>query len=224
MGAFDFIKSEQNDFISPLLEGQMKQPFINEIDMNNTCMSIVERYLNEGLIDEFAETGLDNRMRIATSFYNEVREAMGIDAELNFVPMPYLMEGSFNPSTNSIELNINSLEKPNSQSLFNTILHESRHAFQHKAVDNPDSVSVDNNIIDIWRQNFDNYIPPWLDYEAYREQPVEEDAFDYADNFFLENNNDRILAEVKTDKEACLDENSQEVIIRINEQLDNPIV
>lgn len=189
MGAFDFIKSEQNDFISPLLEGQMKQPFINEIDMNNTCMSIVERYLNEGLIDEFAETGLDNRMRIATSFYNEVREAMGIDAELNFVPMPYLMEGSFNPSTNSIELNINSLEKPNSQSLFNTILHESRHAFQHKAVDNPDSVSVNNNIIDTWRQNFDNYISPWLDYEAYREQPVEKDAFDYADNFFQKKNN-----------------------------------
>lgn len=188
MGAFDFIKSEQNDFISPLLEGQMKQPFINEIDMNNTCMSIVERYLNEGLIDEFAETGLDNRMRIATSFYNEVREAMGIDAELNFVPMPYLMEGSFNPSTNSIELNINSLEKPNSQSLFNTILHESRHAFQHKAVDNPDSVSVNNNIIDTWRQNFDNYISPWLDYEAYREQPVEKDAFDYADNFFQKKN------------------------------------
>lgn len=224
MGAFDFIKTELNDVVSPLLEGLEKQPFINEIDMNKACISIVERYLNEGLIDKYAESGLDTRMRIATSFYNEISEAMGIDADFSFIPMPYLMEGGYNPSTNSIELNINSLENPNCSSLFNTILHESRHAFQNKAVDNPDYVSVDDNIIDTWRQNFDNYITPWLDYEAYRKQPVEDDAFDFADNIFPDNTDNKILAQVKTDEDSCSEENNIKEIIRINEQLDNQIV
>lgn len=186
MGAFDFTKFETKDVISPLLERQNRMPFINEVDMNNACISIVERYQNEGLLEEYAESGLNDKMRIATAFFDEVSEAMGIDTDFSFIPMPYGMEGGYDPSKNSIELNINSLENPNCNSLFNTILHESRHAFQHRAVDNPDSVSVDNNTIESWRQNFDNYISPWLDYEAYREQPVESDAFDYADNILPE--------------------------------------
>lgn len=224
MGAFDFIKPELNDIISPLLEGQSRESFINEVDMNNACASIVECFQNEGLFDEYAESGLNDRMRIATSFFDEVSEAMGIDTDFSFIPMPYGMEGGYNPSTNSIELNINSLENPNCTSLFNTILHESRHAFQHRAVDNPDSVSVDNNTIETWRQNFDNYISPWLDYEAYREQPVESDAFDYADNIIPENNDGQILAQVKSDEDANVDVNNQEEVIRINEQLENQLV
>ena len=224
MGAFDFIKTEHNDVISSLLEGQNKKNFINEVDMNNACISIVERFQNEGLLDEYAESGLDNRMRIATSFFEEVSEAMGIETEFSFIPMPYGMEGGYNPSTNSIELNINSLEKPDCTSLFNTILHESRHAFQHRAVENPDSVSVDNNTIEIWRQNFDNYIARWLDYEAYREQPVESDAFDYADNILPENKDGQIFAQVNGEEQTNVDEDNQEDIIRINEQLDNQLV
>ena len=224
MGAFDFIKSELTDIISPLLEGQRRLFGNSEIDMNSACVSIVERYRNEGIIEEYVGAGLEDRMRIASSFYNEVSDAMGIDADFSFVPMPYLMEGGYNPSNNSIELNINSLENPNCASLFNTILHESRHAFQHKAVANPYSVSVDNNIIETWRQNFDNYISPWLDYEAYREQPVENDAFDYADSIFPEDNDDRILAQVKSEQDACHEKNNQEDINRIYDQIDNPII
>lgn len=224
MGAFDFIKSELNDVISPLLEGQNRMSFINEVDMNNACASIVERYQNEGLIDEYAESGLNDRMKIATYFFNEVSEAMGIDTDFSFIPMPYGMEGGYNPSTNSIELNINSLENPNCTSLFNTILHESRHAFQHRAVDNPESVSVNNNTIESWRQNFDNYISPWLDYEAYREQPVESDAFDYADYILPENNTSQILVKVNEEENTSVASNNQEYLIRIKEQLENQLV
>lgn len=224
MGAFDFIKSELDDAISPLLEGHNRKSFINEVGMNNACISIVERFQNEGLFDDYAESGLNDRMKIATSFFNEVSEAMGIDTDFNFIPMPYGMEGGYNPATNSIELNINSLENPNCTSLFNTILHESRHAFQHRAVDNPESVSVDNNTIESWRQNFENYISPWLDYEAYREQPVESDAFDYADKILPENNTDQIVAKANEEEDTSVASNNQEDVIRINEQIENQLV
>ena len=83
---------------------------------------------------------------------------------------------------------------------------------------------MDNNTIEIWRQNFDNYIAPWLDYEAYREQPVESDAFDYADNILPENKDGQIFAQVNGEEQTNVDEDNQEDIIRINEQLDNQLV
>lgn len=129
------------------------------------------------------------------------------------------MQGGYDPSTNSIELNINSLENPDCSGLFNTILHESRHAFQHRSVLNPDSVSIDNNTIDIWRQNFENYISPWLDYEAYREQPVEADAFDFADNMVPENNEGQMLAQVEEEQGV---KNKEQFLN--NELIDQPIV
>lgn len=219
MGAFDFISSSFHELISPLLEEQRDLQFINEGEMRQGCMSIVERYYQEGKFDEYAESGLEGRMHIADSFFNEIRDAMGIDTEFSFVPLPFSMEGGYDPSTNKIELNMNALENPDCSGIFNTILHEARHAFQHKAVSNPDSVSVDNNTIDTWRQNFENYISPWLDYEAYREQPVEADAFDYADNMVPENQNDQLLAQMDEEEE-----NNNEVRLREQELLDASLI
>lgn len=219
MGTFDFFTSEIHNIISPLLEEQQDLSYINEGDMKHGCISIVEQFKEMGMFEEYADSGLEDRMRIATSFYNEVSKTMGIDTELSFVPMPYSMQGGYDPSTNSIELNINSLENPDCSSLFNTILHESRHAFQHHSVLNPDSVSIDNNTIDIWRQNFENYISPWLDYEAYREQPVEADAFDFADNMVPENNEGQMLAQVEEEQEV---KNKEQFLN--NELVDQPIV
>lgn len=201
MGTFDFFTSRIHDIISPILEEQQDQSFINEGDMRHNCISIVEQFQEMGMFEKYADSGLEDRMRIATSFYGEVSKIMEIDTELSFVPMPHSMQGGYDPLTNSIELNINSLENPDCSGLFNTILHESRHVFQHRSVLNPDSVSVDNNTIDIWRQNFENYISPWLDYEAYHDQPVEADAFNYADNMVPENNEEQMLAQVEEEQE-----------------------
>ncbi|WP_300794665.1 hypothetical protein [uncultured Bacteroides sp.] len=219
MGTFDFFTSEIHNIISPLLDEQQDLSYINEGDMRHGCISIVEQFKEMGMFEEYADSGLEDRMRIATSFYNEVSKTMGIDTEFSFVPMPHSMQGGYDPSTNSIELNINSLENPDCSGLFNTILHESRHAFQHRSVLNPDSVSIDNKTIDIWRQNFENYISPWLDYEAYREQPVEADAFDFADNMVPENKEGQMLAQVEEEQEV---KNNEQFLN--NELVDQTIV
>ena len=117
-----------------------------------------------------------------SDFPTWVKKKMGIDAELSFETKPVHQLGGYNPLTNKIELNSNFLEKEDCEDLLNTILHESRHAFQNKCIYNPSSVTVKDNIIDVWKDNFDNYIRPDEDFEAYENQEIEKDANYFADS------------------------------------------
>ena len=74
------------------------------------------------------------------------------------------------------------MEKPDCENLLNTILHESRHAFQDKCIRQPETVTVKENIIGVWKDNFVNYIKPEDDFEAYENQEIEKDANYFADS------------------------------------------
>ncbi len=70
-----------------------------------------------------------------------------------------------------------------------TILHESRHAVQHAAMYDHNPLGFDNETIISWVKNRKNYIRN--DPKAYREQPVEADAFSFAANIihtYFQNN------------------------------------
>lgn len=161
--------------------------FIDAEKMRTACEVAVLRFYETGKADKFAETGMESRMEIANNFYESIKYEMGVTAKLKFKPMESTTCGSYNAGTNTIEINSSMyLNNPNCSGLLNTILHETRHAFQHRAVNNPDSVSIDNTTINTWRDNFAHYIPPSFDLEAYRRQPVEDDAFSYANNIIIE--------------------------------------
>ena len=164
------------------LEGIVTKEVIDDVEMKKSCIKLVQDFHNEGLDMYYAEKGLQGRCEIASEFYEEVKERMGIDAELSFVCKPPQDLGGYNPVTNTIELNSRYLEKPECEDLLNTILHESRHAFQNKCIVDPDSVTVKSNIIDVWKDNFENYISPFLDFEAYENQEIEKDANYFADS------------------------------------------
>lgn len=155
---------------------------IDDVEMKKGCVELVKDFNREGLNMDFAEKGIEGRCEIACDFYESVKEEMGIDAELQFSNMPENMCGGYNSATNRIELNSKYLENPDCKELLNTILHESRHAFQQKCIDNPDSVTVKNNIIDVWKDNMKNYISPEFDFEAYENQEIEKDANYFADS------------------------------------------
>ena len=150
---------------------------------------MVKDFYNEGLDLDYADGGLKCRCEIASNFYDGVKQNMGIDAELCFETKPAHQLGGYNPLTNKIELNSNYLEKADCEDLLNTILHESRHAFQNKCIDSPDSVTVKDNIIDVWKDNFDNYIRPDEDFEAYENQEIEKDANYFADSVMKKGTN-----------------------------------
>ena len=157
--------------------------------MKKDCIGLVRNFYNEGLDLDYADKGLEGRCEIATSFYNDVKEKMGIDADLSFANKPPYNLGGYDPLTNRIELNSNYLEKADCEDLLNTILHESRHAFQNKCIDTPNSVTVKDNIIEVWKDNFDNYIRPDEDFEAYENQEIEKDANYFADSVMKKGTN-----------------------------------
>lgn len=171
-----------SEFKLPWNDAPIVKDVIDDVEMKKRCIEVVQNFFNESLDIDFAEKGLEGRCEIASNFYDEVKEQMGIDADLEFTNMPKNNLGGYNPATNKMELNSNFLENNDCRDLMNTILHESRHAFQNRCIQNPDSVTVKQNIIDVWKDNFENYITPQDDFEAYENQEIEKDANYFADS------------------------------------------
>lgn len=155
---------------------------IDDVEMKKGCIELVKDFNSEGFDLDFAEKGLEGRCEMVSDFYDSVKEIMGIDAELQFSNIPENMCGGYNSATNRIELNSKFLENPDCKDLLNTLLHESRHVFQQRCIDNPESVTVKDNIIDVWKDNMNNYISPEFDFEAYENQEIEKDANYFADS------------------------------------------
>lgn len=75
-----------------------------------------------------------------------------------------------------------SIEKGPVNEVVNTLAHEGRHAYQDYAMEHPD-VHHDPDEVAAWRANIHvtGYIDPEVDPVAYRNQPVEADAWAYGD-------------------------------------------
>ena len=185
-----FSKAVDVHEISPLFPDTMPSSLeipkandvIDDVEMKKECIDIVKNFYEKKLDMTFADKGLEGRCEIVSDFYKDVKQSMGIDAELSFVSKAPNELGGYNPTTNCIELNSNYLDNPDCEDLLNTILHESRHAFQGKCIENPESVTVKNNVIEVWKDNFQNYVSPCYDFEAYENQEIEKDANYYADS------------------------------------------
>ena len=101
--------------------------------------------------------------------------------------------GGYNPVTNVITINENHLasDMPVDEFL-DTILHEGRHAYQQFAVNNP-GTEKDTELVDAWADNLKpgNYLSPReVGQEAYQNQPIESDAWNYAQRIRSLFNND----------------------------------
>ena len=83
--------------------------------------------------------------------------------------------GGYAASNNTIY--INRFNMGDAAETADTIAHESRHCWQHERADNPQTEQDYQ-----FKENFDDYVCPEDDYRGYRDQPVEADARDYAQN------------------------------------------
>ena len=81
--------------------------------------------------------------------------------------------GGYAASTNTIY--INRFNMDNAGETADTIAHESRHCWQHERAENPQTAQDYR-----FKENFENYAKPELNFEAYYSQPVEQDAREYA--------------------------------------------
>jgi len=68
------------------------------------------------------------------------------------------------------------------EEMFDTIIHEGRHAYQDFAIENPGFVD-DNSLVNSWAENKDNYLSAEeYGQETYQSQPLETDAWNYAES------------------------------------------
>ena len=129
----------------------------------------------------YSDACIEQRRAYIEDFYSNYSEFSGYDPPLLFEEMPPNSMGAYSPETNTITLNSRLLENENPKVVIETILHESRHAFQQYAIDHPWNVTVDADTIALWKDNMDYYIKPEWDFEAYQNQPIEVDADTFAE-------------------------------------------
>lgn len=133
---------------------------------------------------------VEKRQEMLEQFYNEVQEILDTHVEgINFVPMvdqatnmPNMTtRGFYDPASNTISVNNYILERDNSYLLFNTVIHEMRHAYQWETIDDPSSHIVSKITLEEWIENRTHYISfNGNNYIDYISQPVEFDAESFA--------------------------------------------
>lgn len=112
--------------------------------------------------------------------------------QLNFRVMDEGNLGAFSPESKDITINsryVISCDFHDYKEMLDTLIHEGRHAYQDYNIATRE-VHSDGNITNEWSYNFDNYISPNWDFQAYYTQPVEQDAREFAEDVlsqYLEN-------------------------------------
>lgn len=138
----------------------------------------------------YSESTIEQRAEYIKDFHENFSAMSGYSGNLHFSDtMEPNNLGAFNPLTKRIDLNADLLRDADPRQVMETVMHESRHAFQDFAINNPEKVSVDRDTIKTWKYNFDHYIRPEFDYEAYYYQPVEADANEFATRMYEEGKN-----------------------------------
>ncbi len=81
--------------------------------------------------------------------------------------------GSYSPGENVIRINEYNMD--NAVETADTITHETRHCYQHECAEHP---KTEQDYA--FKDNFENYVTPDMDFEGYEDQIVEADAREYA--------------------------------------------
>lgn len=89
--------------------------------------------------------------------------------------------GYFDPNTNEIFVNTTMLNSTEELAeLIDTVVHEGYHGYQYACVTG-DAYHPDPNVVEVWRDNFDNYLDAnTYGFEAYYNQPLETTAREIA--------------------------------------------
>ncbi len=169
------------------LDLTVTKEFCDVCEFEDRTAWAVQNFLERDAYREppYAEASVEQRAEYMREFHDNFNEMSGYSDNLHFSNgMRWNNLGAFSPGSKRIELNARLLNESNPRNLMETIMHESRHAYQDYAVNHPEKVSVDPRTIAIWDYNFKHYISAEYDYEAYYHQPVEADANDFANRMY----------------------------------------
>jgi len=149
---------------------------------------------------------LEEKKTILQTVHNQIAEEFGMDpVEIQFPDIEDpagkdirgshrhgsdglpIIGGFIDPFDRSTEIKIDmdNLTSDEYTDLMRTVAHETRHQYQHHLVDHPGErpPNISEDQVNDWDENFDDYTSSKDDFTKYRDQPVESDARDYADDY-----------------------------------------
>lgn len=161
------------------------RPDSRQREIENKCISLVEDKLHGHKMDDVLRSHTpEQRLEFIEEVAKDATTAFGIKME----PVQYYSGdsslGFYNREDNRIYLNEAYVTCDNiyfvKEQIF-TLFHESMHAAQWQAVKDlaqgGNGMGFSKERLLEWAENFDHYIRPEVDFEAYRNQPLERDAF-----------------------------------------------
>lgn len=173
--------TEDIDYFDPQSEPSIYEERLQAlIAERNEMQKKVDQY-REKLNDESLSEGARRELlQIYNMYLNELR---GINEQIR--PLSIITNGEYDDKNRQVRINNRLLQNGSYEDVMEVLVHEMRHAYQHEAIRNPQDSSTSNSTLKDWQQNFDHYIDPRKgngSYDDYRNQPVEKDAFSFADD------------------------------------------
>ncbi len=144
----------------------------------------------KSVVESVKEMSNLERIKKAEEFAKELAKLYGLDIEIDVTVAPPEMCGGYywnnkKACFNLVELMMDA-NAPNFDkhiaNFIDTVIHEERHAVQHQSILENGFWEIDEAHSRAWAGNMQegNYIRPEVDVRGYRLQPIENDAFTFA--------------------------------------------
>lgn len=157
-----------------------------------TCNVIKEKF-GDNVVETLKNASNKERLDMIEDFAKTLVNLYGLDVEVDIILGEEGLGGYHDGSKNKIVFNITGLMNTESENFayfarfaVETVIHELRHAVQHKSINEPGFWDVDEKTRMEWKNNLENYIPPEVDFRGYALQPIEVDARTFADEAMSE--------------------------------------
>lgn len=186
-------------FVDNLLEqwGQQSLPEtfrakLSETDQEKVeeTRALIERCFGDDPVERLKNASNKDRIRLMTEFADELSELYGLDIEVDVTVTDLKNCGAYHWKEKKAVFNIALLMADRDYEHFDfcvretldTIIHELRHAVQHRTIDEPGFWNVDEERRVSWAMNMmpGQYISASSNLRAYAGQPIEKDAATFA--------------------------------------------
>lgn len=186
--------------IGKLLEtwGQVPLPETSQAKMSDTdkrkieeTKEIIQQCFGVDVVEQIRKSSNRERIDLMADFANRLALDYGLDIDVDVTVKNVNNGGSYDWKAKRAEFNIALLMVEADNEYFeycvretiSAIVHELRHAVQHRAIEDKGFWDIDEKRRKEWAKNMlpGNYIRGDVDLKAYALQPIEKDAFTFSE-------------------------------------------
>lgn len=177
--------------------GSCALPETAQVEMSQTdqrmiqqTQQVIQECFGVNAVESLRTAKNVERIAMMNEFAQRLVQIYGLDIEVDVVIQETNNHGAYTWNNKKAVFNIILLtvdgDNPNFEAcvreVLDTIVHELRHAVQHKAIEQDGYWDVDEERRAAWANNMapGNYINPAVDFRGYTKQPVEADAATFA--------------------------------------------